>query len=100
MLESVSFTLTDKATGKSVDRTVTGEYWTNRFDKGKANPANLILTATLKFKNEADATSYYNALREGEKNDSNQYFESVGRNPQNVNFSAMQNGKMVTVIFE
>lgn len=104
MLESVSFTLKDKISNKSVDRSVAGQYWTNRFDKGKAIPSNLTLTATLNFNNEADAESYCNALNEGLRRNkskaSNQYFESVGRDSRNVNFSAKQNGKTVTVIFE
>ena len=101
MLESVSFTLTDKTTKKSVNRSVAGQYWTNRFDTGKSTPANLILTATLNFNNEADAESYCNALMKGFDNErSNQYFESLGRNQRSVNFSATRNGKTVEVIFE
>ncbi|MDE5776597.1 MAG: RHS repeat-associated core domain-containing protein, partial [Treponemataceae bacterium] len=95
MLESVSFTLTDKATGKSVDRTVTGEYWTNRFDKGKCIPSNLLLSATLTFKNEKDAKAYCNAV-----DNSNRYFNSKDRGKDSGKVNAICSGKTVTVTFE
>ena len=99
MFESVSFSLFNKETGESVDREVAGKYWTNRFDKGKCNPSNLILTAKLTFKNEDDAKAYYEALCEGQKTDGpNTYFRSKEDNI--VDFKATRDGKTVTVIFE
>ena len=97
MFTSVSFELIDKNTGKSVSRSVDGKYWTNRFDKGKCNPADLVLTGTLNFKNEKDAKSYCDAVN---NRNSNQYFNSKGREPDSYNANATCSGKTVTVIFE
>ena len=100
MLESVSFTLTDKSTGNAVSRSVDGQYWTNRFDMGKTNPSDLVLTATLNFKNEEDANAYYDAVNAGITNHkSNKYFNSVDR-VNKVNLTASRTEKTVTVTFE
>ena len=100
MLESVSFTLTDKSTGNAVSRSVDGQYWTNRFDMGKTNPSDLVLTATLNFKNEEDANAYYDAVNAGITNHkSNKYFNSVDR-INKVNLTASRTEKTVTVTFE
>lgn len=97
MFTSVSFELTDKNTGKSVSRSVDGKYWTNRFDKGKCNPSDLVLTGTLNFKNEKDAKAYCDAVN-GKNN--NQYFNSLGRGKNDYSVSATVNGNTVKVTFE
>ena len=100
MFTSVSFELIDKNTGKSVSRSVDGKYWTNRFDKGKCNPADLVLTGTLNFKNEKDAKAYCDAVNAGTgKNKPNTYFNSAGRTSQ-VNMTASRTGNTVKVTFE
>jgi hypothetical protein len=63
ILSSVSFTLSDSS-GKIFDRHVDGQYWVNRFEKkiGSGLPSGLRLTATLTFKNGADARAYADAF--------------------------------------
>lgn len=97
MLASVSFELKNKKTGETVSRIVNGQYWTNRFDKGECTPSDLVLTGTLNFKNEKDAKSYCDAVN---NRNSNQYFNSKGREPDSYNAKATCSEKTVTVIFE
>lgn len=97
MFESVSFELKNKKTGDTVSRTVYGQYWTNRFDKGKCSPGDLVLTGTLNFKNEADAKSYCDAVNNRK---SNTYFNSKGREQDSYKINATCSGKTVTVTFE
>ncbi|MGN0350376.1 MAG: RHS repeat-associated core domain-containing protein, partial [Roseburia sp.] len=100
MFTSVSFELKNKKTGDIVSRTIDGQYWTNRFDKGKCNPADLVLTGILNFKNENDAKAYCDAVNAGTGKDKpNTYFSSVDRTNQ-VKLSASRNGNTVTVTFE
>ncbi len=99
---SVSFQLKNKNTGEVVSRTVDGQYWTNRFDKGKCSPSDLVLTGTLTFKNENDAKAYCDAVNTGllTADSKNKYFNSVNREAENVKINATRNGNVVTVNFE
>jgi len=100
MFQAVNFILTNKKEGTSVGRTVIGQYWVNRFDKGICTPSDLVLTANIYFNNEEDADAYCKAVNEGVgKNKPNTYFNSVDRNEQ-VNLSASKIGRIVTVTFE
>lgn len=97
MFKSVSFELIDKNTGKFVSRSVDGKYWTNRFDKGKCNPADLVLTGTLNFKNEKDAKAYCDAVNAGT---SNNFFTSKDRSLDSYKVKATNTGNTVKVTFE
>ena len=56
--------------------------------KEKQLPSGLKMTATLEFKNEADAKAYANVLSKGLGDDTgNQYFNSKEREDSSVNFS-------------
>ena len=70
------------------DRTVEGQFWINVFMKEKQLPSGLKMTATLEFKNEADAKAYANVLSKGLGDDTgNRYFNSKEREDSSVNFS-------------
>ena len=97
MFESVRFELKNMKTEDTVSRTVNGQYWTNRFDKGKCNPADLVLTGTLNFKNEADAKAYCDAVNDRNRNT---YFNSKARDQDSYKVNATCSGKTVTVTFE
>ena len=59
------------------------------------------MTATLNFKDEADAKAYASVLSKGLGDDTgNRYFNSKGREDNSVNFSVSRSGKTVNVIFE
>ena len=97
LLTSVSFELKNKNTGDVVSRTANGQYWTNRFDKGKCTPADLLLTGTLTFRNESDAKAYCDSVNDRR---SNNYFNSKGREQDSYKANATRSGKIVTVTFE
>ena len=88
ILESASFTLIGQDGFEITDRTVEGQFWINVFMKEKQLPSGLKMTATLNFKNEADAKAYANVLSKGLGDDTgNRYFNSKGREDSSVNFS-------------
>ena len=93
ILESVSFTLSDK-NGDIISRSVDGQYWTNGFVPGKKTPSELTLSATLVFKNENDAKAYCDAA-----NGKNTEFLSNKRT-DNSFITATQNEKTVNILFE
>ena len=93
ILESVSFTLSDK-NGDIISRSVDGQYWTNGFVPGKKTPSELTLSATLVFRNENDAKAYCDAA-----NGKNTEFLSNKRT-DNSFITATQNEKTVNILFE
>ena len=102
LLSSVTFDLKNKTSGSIVSRTVSGQYWINRFDKGISTPSDLILTGNLTFKNESDAEAYCTAVKTGllTEKSQNTYFNSVKRETDSVKINATRNGNTVTVTFE
>ena len=97
ILESASFTLIGQDGFEITDRTVEGQFWINAFKEGKQLPSGLKMTATLNFKNEADAKAYAESFNKRINGRDNEYFSSRMPNGQDRQSSSVYRGKAAIV---
>jgi len=97
ILESASFTLIGQDGFEITDRTVEGQFWINAFKEGKQLPSGLKMTATLNFKNEADAKAYAESFNKRINGRDNEYFSSRMPDGQDRQSSSVYRGKAAIV---